>query len=118
MNTYTLSGLRVAELPADGPVISAEQDALDIIGNTYGLDIDLVAIPVARLAPEFFRLRNGLAGAFIQKLTNYQLRVAFVGDISADLAASDALRDFVYESNKGKQVVFATDAADLAACLA
>jgi hypothetical protein len=118
MNTYMLGTTRIAGLPADGPLLSTEQDALDIIGDSYGLEADFIAIPVSRLAPDFFRLRTGLAGAFIQKLVNYGLRVAFVGDISAEVAASDALRDFVYESNKGSQVLFAIDAADLARRLA
>jgi hypothetical protein len=117
MQVLEVNGLRALELPAEGPLLLTEQDALDIIGETYGKEIDLVIIPVARLSPEFFVLRNRHAGGFIQKLITYRLRVAFVGDISAQVAASSALRDFVYESNKSGTVAFTADRAALSALL-
>ncbi len=33
----------------DGQAIAVEADVNDIIGSTYGLEVDLVAIPVERL---------------------------------------------------------------------
>jgi hypothetical protein len=45
---------------------------------------------------------------------NYGLRLAVVGDISEPLADSEALRDFVRESNRGRQVWFVADVAGLA----
>jgi hypothetical protein len=39
--------------------------------------------------------------------------VAIVGDISTHLEASSALRDFVFESNRGEHVWFVTDLAEL-----
>ena len=70
-------------LPVDGPPIASEQDALDIIGEAMGQGAELVVIPVMRLSPEFFRLASSVAGAMLQKFTNYQLRVTIVGDVSA-----------------------------------
>jgi len=61
-------------LPVDGPPIASEQDALDIIGEAMGQGAELVVIPVMRLSPEFFRLASSVAGAMLQKFTNYQLR--------------------------------------------
>jgi hypothetical protein len=92
--------MRIHDVAAGGAPLGSEQDALDLIGETYGREIDLVAIPVTRLVPGFFRLRNGMAGAFIQKFVNYGLRVAFVGDLSAQMAESTPLADFVRESNR------------------
>jgi hypothetical protein len=46
---------------------------------------------------------------------NYGLRLAVVGDISELLERSGALRDFVRESNRGRQVWFVADEAELAA---
>jgi hypothetical protein len=93
-------------VPAEGPPIGSERDALDLIGATYGQEVDLVAIPVSRLDPDFLKLRTGLAGAFLQKLQNYGFRCTVVGDISAAVTASSALRDFVYESKTVGQVLF------------
>jgi len=100
-------------VPRDGPLISRESDALDIIGEAFGQGAELVVIPAERLAPEFFRLSTGLAGAMLQKFTNYQMRVAIVGDISGYLEKSAPLRDFVRESNRGTQVRFLSSDAEL-----
>lgn len=101
----------------DGPVIASEQDALDVLAATYGSAAEVLAIPVERLSPDFFRLRSGLAGAILQKWRNYGFRVAIVGDIGRWTAGSRALGDFVRESNRGGQVLFVADAAELAARL-
>lgn len=66
-------------------------------------------MPVYQFAPEFFALRTRVAGLFIQKLINYGQRLAIVGDISAQVAESAALRDFVTESNRGRHVWFVAD---------
>ena len=71
-------------------------------------------MPVARLDPAFFDLRSGVAGDIVQKFVNYGLRLAVVGDISESLERSGALRDFVRESNRGRQVWFVADEAELA----
>ena len=65
-----------------------------------------MAIPVSRLSPDFFQLKTRLAGEVIQKFVNYRMRLAMIGDISAWLAQSNALRDFVYESNRGTAIWF------------
>lgn len=44
-------------------------------------------------------------------MTNYRLRVAFVGDLAHEIEASDALAAFVLESNRGSHVWFAADEA-------
>ena len=68
--------------------------------------------------PDFFDLRTGLAGAVLQKLVNYHLRVAIVGDVTREVAASKAFADFVTESNRGGHVWFVRDEAELEARLA
>lgn len=100
-------------VPAAGPLLATERDALDLIGETYGQDIDVIAIPRERLAPAFFDLETGLLGGFTQKLVNYQLRLAIVGDVSAEIAASRAFRDFVVECQRGTQIRFVASVADL-----
>ena len=56
---------------------------------------------------------SGLAGEFVQKIVNYQLQLVIVGDISAQVAASDALRDFVREANRGQTIFFVSHLEDL-----
>ena len=105
---------QIWDVPADGPLLSSENDARDIIGATYGSGAELIAIPVARLAPAFWHLRTGLAGAFIQKFVTYGLRLAIVGDISAHTARSKPLADFVLESNRrGGELVFVSSRESL-----
>jgi len=94
-------------------MFTRESDALDIIGEAFGKGADLVVIPASRLGSEFFRLSTGLAGAMLQKFTNYQMRVAIVGDIAEYLEKSAPLRDFVRESNRGSQVRFLASDAEL-----
>ena len=108
----------------DNPVLicSAEgepvRDAGDVIGDAFGLGATWIALPAERLDPDFFRLRTGVAGEFLQKCANYRLRLAVLGDISEQVAASDALRDLVRESNRGGQCWFLPDLETLADRLA
>ena len=96
-------------LEADGDPISTPDDASDLVGAAWSHQANLITVPVERLDPEFFRLSTGIAGEIMQKLVNYRLRLAVIGDISEQLAASNALRDFVWESNRGDQIWFLAD---------
>lgn len=106
-------GVSVLHCPADGPLLAGEAEALDLIGEALGQQADVVTVPVERLPEEFFRLASGVAGAVVQKFGNYRLRLVVVGDISAHLAASQALRDFVRETNRGGQVWFVSHRQEL-----
>jgi hypothetical protein len=100
MTITTQNGPELLEVAAAGPLLGSEQDALDLIGETYGTEADIIVVPVARLDPQFFELRSGLAGGFIQKMQNYQKRLVVLGDIADKVAASKSLHDFVYETNR------------------
>ena len=113
-----LAGAMVYVCAEDGPKLDGERAATDIIGDSYACHPAVVAIPVQRLAPDFLTLSNRIAGNVIQKFVNYGVAVAFVGDISEAVAASNALRDFVRESNRGRHVWFVADLAQLEAKLA
>ncbi|WP_152190844.1 DUF4180 domain-containing protein [Georgenia satyanarayanai] len=117
MSVESVGSTVVLHLPVEGRPIASEQDALDVVGDTWGTGAEVLAVPVERLAPAFFDLRTGLAGAVTQKLVGYHLRLAVLGDISAHLETSGALRDFVRESNRGHHVWFLADAAELTARL-
>jgi len=114
----TFQRIIIADQPAlvldrTGPLLRSEDDARDLIQETFGTGIELAVVPVERLDPDFFVLRSGVAGVFVQKLVQYRLRLAVVGDISAQVAASDALRDWVHEVNRGRDILFVPDTAAL-----
>jgi hypothetical protein len=111
-------GVAVLVCSPDGPKLTTEGDATDLIGDAFGQQADLVVVPVERLTDEFFTLRSGLAGAVVQKFVNYRIRLAVVGDISVYVQQSAALRDFVYETNRGNQLWFVTTMDELDARLA
>jgi hypothetical protein len=104
------SGFRVMEC-ADGK-LRTDRDASDIIGQAISQRAEWVLIPVECFDDDFFRLKTRIAGEIIQKFVNYRRRLAFIGDISRFVEESDALRDFVYESNRGDQVWFLADAKE------
>ncbi|MGW3121428.1 DUF4180 domain-containing protein [Streptomyces sp. NPDC001107] len=104
-----LHGVRVLRCTSDGPLLDGEQAALDLIGDAMGHEAELVALPMARVAEEFFRLRSGVAGAVMQKFVNYRVRLVVLGDLSEHLSGSTALRDFVHETNQGGHIWFLAD---------
>ena len=116
MEVTEVEGVRVLWCPDDGPLLDGDRAAADLIGETYGR-ADLVAVPVARVAPAFFDLRSGVAGEVVQKFVNYRVRLVVVGDIGEHVAASTALRDFVREANRGRQTWFVADRGELEARL-
>lgn len=110
-------GRRLLVAADEGPPLGSARDAVDLIGDALGQRAEVIVLPASRLDPEFLRLRSGLAGEFIQKVINYRLKLAVLGDLSPAIAASDALRDFVREASRGHDVVFAPDLPALLARL-
>ena len=101
--------LRVLSFAGDEKVIRVAGDANDFIGDAWAHQADMLAIPLARLGPDFLKLGTGVAGEVFQKFVNYRLRCAIVGDITAKLDNSKALRDFVRETNAGNSIWFVPD---------
>jgi hypothetical protein len=94
----------VAEAVSDSVLIKNEQDAVPLMEELFGVGTSKVILHKENIAPEFFELRTGLAGAVLQKFVNYHLRLAVVGDFTN--ITSDSLKAFIYESNQGKQIFF------------
>ncbi|PYC69673.1 DUF4180 domain-containing protein [Micromonospora arborensis] len=102
------AGVQVLVCDPAGPTVATEQDALDLVGAAF-LGAQVVAVPANRLDERFFSLGTRFAGDVMQKFVNYRLRLAVVGDISAQLAESSALRALVQESNQGGHIWFLPD---------
>ena len=104
-----IAGERCLIADADGATVRDAGGARDLIEEAMNHRASVIAVPVNRLDATFFQLRSGLAGEVLQKAMNYGFKFAVVGDISAHIAASDALRDFVIESNRGREIFFVPD---------
>jgi hypothetical protein len=109
----TVNGVRVMVCAAEGTKLRTDRDAVELIGEALSQKVGLVAIPVERLEEDFFRLKTRMAGEFLQKFVQYGVRVAIVGDISRYMEESEALRDFVRESNRGKHISFVANADEM-----
>ncbi|MCC7268870.1 MAG: DUF4180 domain-containing protein [Caulobacteraceae bacterium] len=112
-----IAGRRVLLFAEEGPPLAHARDVNDFISALWETKADWAAIPTTRLTPDFWRLSTRLAGEVIQKFVNYRAGLAIIGDISAEIAASGSLRDFVRESNSGSAVWFVQDIRDLDARL-
>jgi hypothetical protein len=102
-------GTRVLECAADGPKIACERDAADLVNEAVNEKARVIAVPVARLTEDFFTLSTRVAGDVVQKVVNYGLKLAIVGDISRQMKHSAPLRDWVRESNRGADLWFVED---------
>ena len=115
---YELHGVRVYECERDGARPRNDRDAVELVSEAWGHRAQLVVIPAGRLGDDFFDLKTRIAGEILQKFVTYHVRVAILGDISRYVAASSALRDFVYESNRGPHIWFVSTPEELSERLA
>lgn len=113
METERLGNLNLYFAAAEGPALASEQDALDLLGETYGCEIDVIVVPVGRISPQFFQLSSKQAGHFFQKMQNYRARLVILGDISAYAASSKALQDFVVEANRIGHHLFVANRSEM-----
>ena len=63
-----------------------------------------IALNKEAFVPEFFILSKQIAGEVLEKFITYQMRLAIYGDFSK--YTSKPLKDFIYESNRGKDIFF------------
>ena len=112
LHLHSHGGISVAEILGEGVIVATAGDFLTVMFETRRLEADRAAIHAENLHPDFFNLRSGLAGELLQKLVNYHLKLAIVGDISEHLEKSEALKALVRESNRGKDVRFVATIVD------
>lgn len=95
----------VANVIAEEKIITDGQSAIDLMMTVkYKTGIKNIAISKNLLTDKFFILSNGIAGEILQKFINYGFKIAIYGDYSK--YTSKPLKDFIYESNTGKDVFF------------
>lgn len=112
--SHVIHGFRILAMDEEGPKLRTGRDATDAMSEAFSQTTQILAIPIARLDPDFFKLRTGVAGEIVSKFSGYGLRAAFVGDISQHIADSDSFRDFVREANRGRGFWFVASLEELA----
>lgn len=105
LETFAVGDLTVGE-HVEGEIAS-ERDAIDLVGNASFQGADVVLVAADKLPADFFNLSSGLAGAVLQKFSNYRLRLVIVGDFEG--RGSESLQAFIRESNRGGNVAFVKD---------
>ena len=76
-------------------IITQPQDFLDLIGDSVSQNCNRLIIREKNLHKDFFRLHTGLAGEILQKVSNYNFKLAIIGDFSKYYSKS--LQDFIRE---------------------
>lgn len=99
------NGIACAVVQSSEKVITDVQSSLDLLMTAkYEAGTKNIAIDKILILEDFFILSTGLAGEILQKYVNYGGRIAIYGDFSH--YTSKPLKDFIYESNRGKDVFF------------
>ena len=101
---HNINDTKIAEVISENMIINNIEDGLDLLGNLYYQDFDKIIIHEKNITPDFFNLKNGIAGEILQKFSNHRVRLAIVGDFAKYTGKS--INDFIYESNKGRQAIF------------
>ena len=105
------NGITCAVVQSSEKVITDIQSSLDLLMTAkYEAGTKNIAIDKKLILEDFFILSSGLAGEILQKYINYGGRIAIYGDFSH--YTSKPLKDFIYESNRGKDVFFVKTEAE------
>ena len=107
---HTIDNRKIAEIISDDIVLQTVEDAVDLIGNMSYQGFDKLIIHEENMISDFFELKNKIAGNILQKFSQYSMPLAIIGDF--EKYESKSLNDFIFESNKGKQINFVTTIED------
>lgn len=108
--SHAIGKAMVAEVAANDMLLTAPEDANDLLGNAYYQGFDGMIISADKISPRFFDLKTMLAGEILQKFSTFRMRLAVVGDFS--VFPSESLKSFIYESNRGNLIHFSPTIAD------
>ena len=101
----------IAVVSSEDVVIVDTQSALDLAMTVkYETGASRIVIDKNMVCGDFFILSTGIAGEILQKFMNYHVKMAVYGDYSQ--YTSKPLKDFIYESNQGKDFFFVSSKED------
>ena len=110
INIIKENNIEIAVINNSEILIIDVQSALDFMATIgYDTGCDRIVLNKSAICEDFFNLRTKLAGEILQKFINYHMKIAIVGDFST--YTSKSLKDFIYESNQGRQLFFLPDEA-------
>lgn len=99
------NNVEIAIISSSEILITDVQSALDMMATVnFEAGCNHIVLNKSLICEDFFNLRTRLAGEILQKFINYQVKIAIVGDFS--VYSSKSLKDFIYESNNGKDIFF------------
>lgn len=101
---HLLNQQKIAEIQSSEIIINTADDALNLLGDLYYQGYDKIVMYEHQITPDFFELKNGMAGEILQKFSNYRMQLAIIGEF--DKYKSKSLNDFIFESNKSKLIKF------------
>lgn len=104
VETHHSNEKKIAEIITEDIILKTTEDGLELLGNLYYGGFDKIIIHEKNIIPDFFDLKTKIAGEVLQKFAQYQMPLTIVGDFSK--FKSSSLKDFIFESNKGKQINF------------
>lgn len=97
--------INVVKIEDEKILIFDEQSALDVFMSlAYETGENKFIISKDNLIEDFFDLRTKIAGEILQKIINYKMKLAIIGDFSK--YKSKSLRDFIYECSSGRDIFF------------
>lgn len=102
--THIKGTTKIAEVVSEELIIKTSEDGLELLGNIYYQGFDKLIIYVKNISPDFFDLKNGMAGEILQKFSNYRIQLAIVGDFTSYI--SQSVIDFIRESNRVGNINF------------
>ena len=111
IKTHNIDNTKVAEIITDKVILRSTEDGLELLANLYYQGFDKIIIHEKNITPKFFDLRTKIAGEILQKFAQYQMPLIIVGDFSK--YQSKSLNDFIFESNKSKQINFIEDLSNI-----
>ena len=105
INTIIENNIKIAVVNSEEVLIDDVQSALDFIATVnYETGCNHIVLNKSAICNDFFNLSTRLAGEILQKYINYHIKLAIIGDYSSH--TSKSLKDFIYESNRGKDFLF------------
>lgn len=108
ITTIKESNIEIAVVSSSEILITDVQSALDLMVTVkYEAGCERIILNKSAICEDFFHLKTRLAGEILQKFINYHMKIAIIGDFSA--YSSKSLKDFIYESNNGKDIFFLSD---------
>ena len=107
IETHQAGDIKIAEVISEEILVSNPEEGLQLMADLYYQEFDKIILYERNISADFFDLKTGLAGEILQKFSNYRVQLVIVGNFSK--YGGKSIKDFIFESNNGRQVNFLPD---------